>query len=73
MNKAFNRNRVLALILMLVSGTIGWYSLILLTNYCDGLNYPKPNKKQIYGLLFGFIIAIQVWMQKCYTIIPKTK
>jgi|SaaInlV_165m_DNA_3_1040750.scaffolds.fasta_scaffold86855_2 hypothetical protein len=73
MNKVFNRNRILALFLMLTSGILGWYSLILLTNYCDGVNYPKPTKNQVYGLLFGFVIGLQVWMQRCYTIIPKTK
>lgn len=71
MNKSFNRNRFLALLLMLISGVFGWYSLILLTNPCDKLSYPRPTKNQIYGLLFGIIIGLQLWIQKCFTIIPK--
>ena len=71
MKKIFNRNRILSLCLMIFSSVIGWYSLILFTNPCDSKNFPFPSKNQIYGLFFTIVIALQVWTQKCFTIIPK--
>ena len=70
MTKLYNRNRILALFLMLISSVLGWYSLILFTNVCDSKTYPIPSIDQIYGLFFTFLIAILVWIKKCCTIIP---
>ena len=60
MKKNFNRNRILSLALMIFSSVLGWYSLILFTNPCDSKKFPYPSKNQFYGLLFTFIIALQI-------------
>jgi hypothetical protein len=67
----FNRNRVLALIVLLIGGIAGWYGLILLTN---PHNKPViPTQNQWFGLLFTIFIGVLIWINKCFTIVPYTE
>ena len=70
-NKIFNTNRLIALFLMFITGIIGWYSLILLTDPVKGSIV--PDAYQWTGLGFTIIIGILVWVKKCLTVKPYNK
>ena len=67
----FNRNRYIALVLMIIVSFIGWYTIILLTNEFDSNNLPVPNKDQIIGLCIGLFTTVVWWIQRCYQIKPR--
>ena len=63
----FNRNRYIALIIMIIGGALGWYSIILMTNKISD-KLPIPDKNQLVGFPIGIILSISIWLQRCYTI-----
>ena len=63
----FNRNRYIALIIMIFSGILGWYSTILLTNEIH-IELPKPDNNQIIAVFIGIFISILYWLRQCYNI-----
>ena len=68
----FNRNRYIALVLMIIVSFIGWYTIILLTNDFDSNNLPVPNKDQLIGLCIGLFSTVVWWIQRCYQIKPRS-
>lgn len=68
----FNRNRYIALGLMLIISLIGWYTMLLLTNEFDSDELPVANNDQIIGLCIGIFSTIIWWFQRCYQIKVKT-
>ena len=68
----FNRNRYIALVLMIIVSFIGWYTIILLTNDFDSNNLPVPNKDQLTGLCIGLFSTVVWWIQRCYQIKPRS-
>ena len=64
----FNRNRYIALVLMIIVSFIGWYTIILLTNDFDSNNLPVPNNDQLIGLCIGLFSTVVWWVQRCYQI-----
>jgi hypothetical protein len=63
----FNRNRYIALIIMVCTGILGWYSTILLTNeFNDEL--PRPDSNQLIAVCIGIILSILFWLRQCYNI-----
>ena len=68
----FNRNRYIALVLMLIISLIGWYTLLLLTNDFDSDVLPIPNDDQIIGLVIGLFSTVVWWFQRCYQIKVRT-
>ena len=67
----FNRNRYIALVLMIIVSFIGWYTIILLTNDFDSNNLPVPNNDQLIGLCIGLFSTVVWWIQRCYQIKPR--
>lgn len=67
----FNRNRYIALVLMIIVSFIGWYTIILLTNEFDSNNLPIPNNDQLIGLCIGLFTTVVWWVQRCYQIKPR--
>jgi len=67
MNSVFNRNRYLSLVIMIIGGLLGWYSIILITNKITD-KLPIPDKTQIWGFPFGIVLSFFIWLQRCYTI-----
>jgi len=67
----FNRNRYIALVLMIIVSFIGWYTIILLTNDFDSNNLPVPNNDQLIGLCIGLFSTVVWWVQRCYQIKPR--
>ena len=65
MNKHFHKIRIVALLLVLLSFTLGWYVLILMTNPKDDWSI---DKSQYIGLIITLLIAFFVWLKNCYTI-----
>ena len=63
----FNRNRYIALIVMITGGILGWYSTILMTNKVEE-NLPRPDENQILAVLIGIVLSILYWLKKCYNI-----
>ncbi len=63
----FNRNRYIALIIMIIGGILGWYSTILLTNEYEE-QLPTPDENQIFALVFGILLSSLYWLKKCYNI-----
>ncbi len=63
----FNRNRYFALVIMIISGILGWYSTILMTNNIE-CKLPIPDNNQIIGVVIGILISIFYWINRCYTI-----
>ena len=61
----FNKNRCIALALWLICAVMGWYALILMTEY---KTIPKPSKQQLMGLGITFLVSVAVWVKKCFTI-----
>lgn len=68
----FNRNRYLALVLMMFTSLIGWYTLLLLTNDFDSDVLPVPNNDQVIGLCIGLFSTVVWWVQRCYQIQVRT-
>lgn len=69
----FNRNRYIALVLMIIVSFIGWYTIILLTNDFDSNNLPVPNNDQLIGLCIGLFSTVVWWVQRCYQIKPRKR
>ena len=69
----FNRNRYIALVLMIIVSFIGWYTIILLTNDFDSNNLPVPNNDQLIGLCIGLFSTVVWWIQRCYQIKPRKR
>ena len=69
----FNRNRYIALCLMMITAVLAWYTIILLTNEFDSNILPVPNNKQIFGLFIGLFSTFIWWIQRCYEIKVITK
>ena len=67
----FNRNRYIALVLIIIVSFIGWYTIILLTNDFDSNNLPVPNNDQLIGLCIGLFSTVVWWVQRCYQIKPR--
>jgi hypothetical protein len=63
----FNRNRYIALVIMIIGGILGWYSTILMTNESTD-DLPKPDSNQIFAIFIGIILSILYWLKKCYNI-----
>ena len=64
----FNRNRYIALALMMLISLIGWYTLLLLTNDFDSDVLPVPNDDQVIGLVIGLFTTLVLWVQRCYQV-----
>lgn len=64
----FNRNRYIALALMMIISLIGWYTLLLLTNDFDSDVLPVPNDDQVIGLVIGLFTTLVLWVQRCYQV-----
>ena len=64
----FNRNRYIALALMMITSLIGWYTILLLTNDFDSDNLPVPNDDQVIGLVIGLFSTLVWWFQRCYQV-----
>ena len=54
--------------LLSISGIIGWYALILMTDQTNESTI--PNNYQWCGLGVTIIISILVWVNQCLTIKP---
>ena len=63
----FNRNRYIALFIMILGGILGWYSTILMTNEITN-ELPEPDANQIFAVFIGIILSILYWLKKCYNI-----
>ena len=63
----FNRNRYIALFIMILGGILGWYSTILMTNEITN-ELPQPDSNQIFAIFIGIILSILYWLKKCYNI-----
>ena len=68
----FNRNRYIALALMMITSLIGWYTILLLTNDFDSDNLPVPNDDQVIGLVIGLFSTLVWWVQRCYQVKVRT-
>ena len=66
----FNWNRMVALLLILISAFSAWSVLILMTNEYTSA-WPTPNQSQWTGLGIAVGVAILVWLKQCLTIIPR--
>ena len=67
----FNSHRKLALLVILIADICVWYAWILMTNSAT-----KPisiNKNQWIGLGFAILVALLLWFNQCFTIIPYKK
>ena len=64
---SFNRNRYIALIIMIIGGILAWYSTILMTNESTN-ELPIPDSNQIFAVIIGIILSILYWLKKCYNI-----
>ena len=64
---SFNRNRYIALIIMITGGILGWYSTILMTNKIED-NLPRPDENQLFAVLIGIGLSILYWLKQCYNI-----
>ena len=63
-----NRNRMIALGLMLFGWVLAWYTTILLTNnYVPGA-LPHPDANQRLSLGIGMFITGLIWLNRCYTV-----
>ena len=67
----FSKNRIIALILLLICSILSWFSLILLTNPIK--EKIKVDKMEYIGLGFAIFIGILTWIYKCLTIKPHKK
>lgn len=67
-NDIFNKHRLWALLLVLISAIFFWYAVVLLTNSVEG--NVIPNKNQWYGFALAVMIAVLGWVSRCLTIIP---
>ena len=67
-NDIFNKHRLWALMLILVSAMFFWYAVVLLTNSVHGDIIPSKN--QWYGFALAVMIAGLGWVSRCLTIIP---
>tara|TARA_B100001142_G_C14318627_1_gene649518 strand:+ start:1515 stop:1751 length:237 start_codon:yes stop_codon:yes gene_type:complete len=63
----FNKNRYIALVIMIISGMLGWYSTILLTNEYEE-KLPTPDENQLFALVFGILLSFLYWFKQCYNI-----
>ena len=63
----FNKNRYIALVIMIFSGILGWYSTILLTNELND-ELPKPDGNQLIAVCLGIFLSILYWLRQCYNI-----
>ena len=63
----FNKNRYIALIIMIIGGILGWYSTILMTNKIED-NLPRPDENQLFAVLIGIGLSILYWLKQCYNI-----
>jgi len=63
----FNRNRYIALIIMICGGLLGSYSTILMTNECIN-TFPLPDSNQCLAIFIGLILSILYWFKQCYNI-----
>ena len=71
MSELFNRNRIIAFVLILVAGILGWLGLILVTNPIN-----KPfclTTAQKWGLVLAIILSSIAWIRNCLTIRPYKK
>jgi len=64
--KIFSKNRIIALILLLICSLLSWFSLVLITNPIE--TNIKIDKMQWIGLGFAIFIGIIAWIYKCLTI-----
>ena len=67
MDPSFSTQRWIGLVTGLLGVTIGWYTLLLMTNP-QGIYL--PTRKQLIGLLFAALIGILAWVKKCFVILP---
>jgi len=63
----FNRNRYIALIIMIIGGMLGWYSTILMTNKVSD-ELPEPDSNQMCAVIIGIILSTIYWLKQCYNI-----
>jgi len=63
----FNKNRYIALFIMIIGGILGWYSTILMTNEISD-KLPEPNSNQIFAVIIGIILSMLYWLKQCYNI-----
>jgi uncharacterized membrane-anchored protein len=63
----FNKNRYIALVIMIIGGILGWYSTILMTNEISD-KLPEPDSNQIFAVIIGIILSMLYWLKQCYNI-----
>jgi hypothetical protein len=64
----FNRNRKIALGLMLVGWVLAWYTMLLLTNDYVPSSLPLPDANQRLSLGIGVLITLLMWLNRCFTV-----